>query len=171
MVVLRATRKILATLPPSAVAVGRSDTALGDWYVNRLVVDRRPLLLFVSSASLLSLVVPARDLRRLPGRLAGLVGARLERLGIGPRTIELETRAMSPVMIGPTVDRSVLGIMVDFAKSLPFFLEPGQWDDTTLRTAEDKLAETPCFAGRSFAETVFPEQKAPTLLRAKWEVS
>jgi hypothetical protein len=38
-------------------------------------------------------------------------------------------------------------------------------------TAEDKLAETPCFAGRSFADTVFPEQKAPALLRAKWEVN
>lgn len=116
------------------------------------------------------MVVPARDVGGLPGRLAGLVGARLERLGIGPRTIELETGAMSPVAIGPTVDRSVLGIMVDFAKSLPYFLEPGQWDGTTLRTAEDKLAETPCFAGRSFAETVFSEQKAPALLRAKWEV-
>jgi hypothetical protein len=171
MVVLRATRKVLATLPASPVAAARSDTALGDWYLNRVVVDRRPLLLLVSSTSLLSLVVPARDVRGLSNRLADLVGTRLERLGIGPRTIELETRAMSPVMIGPTVDRSVLGIMVDFAKSLPYFLEPGQWDDTTLRTAEDKLAETPCFAGRSFAETVFPDKKAPELLLAKWEVN
>lgn len=171
MVVLRPTRKLHASLPVSKPAPARSDTALGDWYVNRLVVDRRPLLLFVSSTCLLSLVVPARDLRGLPGRLAGLVDARLERLGIGPRTIELETRAMSPVMIGPTVDRSVLGMMVDFAKSLPFFLEPGRWDDTTLHTAEDKLAETPCFAGRSFAETVVPEQAAPALLRATWEVN
>ena len=171
MVVLRATRKVLATLPPSAVAVGRSNTALGDWYVNRLVVDRRPLLLFVSSTSLLSLVVPARGLRGLTSRLAGLVGARLARLGIGPRTIELETRAMSPVAIGPTVDRSVLGIMVDFAKSIPYYLEPGQWDNATLHSAEEKLAETPCYAGRSFEQTVFPDKKAPEVLRAKWEVN
>ncbi len=106
MVVLRATRIVLATLPASPVAAARSDTALGDWYLNRVVVDRRPLLLLVSSTSLLSLVVPARDVRGLPNRLADLVGTRLERLGIAQRMIERETRAMSPVAIGPTVDRS-----------------------------------------------------------------
>lgn len=171
MVVLRPTRKLLTSLPVSKRAPASSDTALGDWYVNRLVVDQRPLLLFVSSTSLLSMVVPARDVRGLPGRLAGLVKVRLRRLGIAHRTIELETRAMSPVAIGPTVERSVLGIMVDFAKSIPYYLEPRQWDDATLRSAEDKLAETPCYAGRSFEQTVFPDKKAPEVLGAKWEVN
>lgn len=149
----------------------RSGTALGDWYVNRLVVDRRPLLLLVSVSSLL----PDRraNARRAPtARLpAGLVAARLTRLGIAPRSIALETRAMSPVAIGTTVDRSVVGIMVDFAKCLPFYLDPGRWDDRMLPVVEDKLAETPCYAGRSSAQTVFPVVKAPELLRAKWEVN
>ena len=169
MVVLRPTRKLLTTLPVSKPAPLSSDTALGDWYVNRIVVDRRPLLLFVSAASLLPILVPARDVRSLPDRLADLVEARLRRCGIAPRTIELEKRAMSPVTIGPTVDRSVLGIMVDFAKAIPYNLEPGQWDDATLQTVEAKLAETPCYAGRSGAQTVFPDEKAPELLRVRWE--
>ena len=120
MVVLRATRKLLASLPVIMPPPARSDTALGDWYVNRLVVDRRPLLLLVSVSSLLPIVVPARDVHRLPDYLPGLVAARLTRLGIAPRTIALETRAMSPVTIGATVGRSVVGIMVDCAKCLPF---------------------------------------------------
>lgn len=169
MVVLRPTRKLLTILPVSKPAPLRSDTALGDWYVNRLVVDRRPLLLLVSAASLLPMLVPARDVGGLPSRLADLVEARLRRCGIAPRTIELERRAMSPVAIGPTVDRSVLGIMVDFAKSIPFYLDPGQWNDATLQVVEAKLAETPCYAGRSGAQTVFPDEKATALLRAKWE--
>jgi hypothetical protein len=169
MVVLRPTRKILRSLPISGPAPLRSDTALGDWYVNRLVVDSRPLLLFVSAASLLPMLVPARDVRGLPSRLADLVEARLRRCGIANRTIELEKRAMSPVTIGATMDRSVLGIMVDFAKSIPYYLEPGRWDDATLQFVEAKLAETPCYAGRSGAQTVFPEEKAPALLRARWE--
>ncbi len=79
MVTLRVTRRLQDVLPISGT--GRSpETALGDWYVNRLVVDRRPLLLFVSSASLLPMLVPARDVRELPERLAGLVKARLSRL-------------------------------------------------------------------------------------------
>src|SRR3972149_6891191 len=56
MVVLRATQKLAKVLPPSADAAAESDTALGDWYVNRLIVDRQPLLLLVSARSLLAIV-------------------------------------------------------------------------------------------------------------------
>jgi hypothetical protein len=167
MVILRPTRKLNSSLHGGHVT-RMSDTALGDWYVNRIVVDRQPLLLLVSSASLLALLLPAREVRGLPARLADLVGARLERCGIDALAIEAERRAMTPVVIGQTVDRSVLGIMVDFAKSVPYHLEPGQWDETSLRSVEERLAETPCHAGRSSDQVVFPEKKAPELLRSKW---
>src|SRR3954470_303707 len=110
MVILRPTRKLHSLLPPVLVSA-QSDTALGDWYVNRLVVDRQPLLLLVSSASLLSILLPARDVRNLPDRLAGLVDARLRRLGLDARAVAAEHQAMNPVAIGPTADRSVVGIM------------------------------------------------------------
>jgi hypothetical protein len=168
MVILRPTRKLRDVLPVSEVTSAQSDTALGDWYVNRIVVDRQPLLLLVSSTSLLPMIVPARDVRGLPGRLPDVVETRLRRLGVASRTIEAETRAMQPVVLAPTEDRSVLGIAVDFAKSLPYFLESGPWDDSTLQHAEDKLAETPCHAARVFEQVVFPERKAPELLRVKW---
>ena len=168
MVTLRPTRKLHTVLPITTDISGTSDTALGDWYVNRIVVDRRPLLLLVSSASLMPLLVPARDVARLPDRIADIVGARLRRLGIAMFIIEAELRAMTPVAIGSTVDRSVLGIMVDFAKSVPFHLEAGRWDDTSLELVEDRLAETPCHAGRSSGQVVFPEKKTPELLRLKW---
>jgi hypothetical protein len=146
----------------------RSDTALGDWYVNRIVVDRQPLLLLVSAASLLPILLPARDVRTLPKRLGALVGARLQRCGIDARAIAAEVQAMGPVVIGPTLDRSVLGIMVDFAKSVPYYLEPGDWNEGTLRLVEERLAETPCHAARAEGSVVFPEQKAPDLLYARW---
>jgi hypothetical protein len=75
---------------------------------------------------------------------------------------------MAPVLVGPTVDRSVLGIMVDFAKAIPHQLRPGLWDEATLHSVERRLAKTPCHAGRSFDRVVFPERRAPDLLRAKW---
>ena len=168
MVILRPTRKLASLLPATGTTRTSSDTALGDWYVNRIVVDRQPLLLLVSSASLLPMLLPARDVRGLPGRLAGLVEARLRHCGIDVRAIRAETRAMTPVAIGPTVDRSVLGIMVDFAKSVPYHLEPGHWNESTLRLVEERLAETPCHAGRPLDGVVFPERKAPEILNAKW---
>ena len=63
MVVLRATQKVLKLLPEPSGSAVTSTTALGDWYINRIVVDRHPLLLLVSSRSLLSVITPARDVK------------------------------------------------------------------------------------------------------------
>lgn len=168
MVVLRRTQKLARALPVSAAASAESTTALGDWYVTRLTVDRRPLLLLVSARSLLPMLVPAREVSSLPARLPDIVGRRLRRLGVDPAIASAEVDAMRPVVVAATSDRSVLGIMVDFAKSVPFSLEPGAWDETTLPFAEARLAETPCHASRRLEDVIFPDRKAPELLLARW---
>jgi hypothetical protein len=168
MVILRPTRKLSALLPVSEAAATTSDTALGDWYVNRLVVDRQPLLLLVSSATLLPMLVPARDVRGLPGRLVAIVEDRLKRFGIDDRAIAAEVAAMGAVVVGPTVDRSVVGIMVDFAKAVPYHLDAGEWSAATLKVVEERLAKTPCHSARAFDGVIFPDKKAPEVLGAKW---
>ena len=166
MVVLRPTMRLRAALPVSR-AVGVSDTALGDWYVNRLTVDRQPLLLLLSATSLLPILVKAVQVRDLPTRLRDLVAIRLAQLGVSRPLIESERRAMAPVQIGATVDRSVLGIMVDFAKSVPCYLAAG-WNDADLEVVAARLAQTPCHAGQPSKRVIFPDKKAPELLAAKW---
>lgn len=168
MVMLRRTNKLQAALPESPRAAGTSDTALGDWYVNRLVVDRKPLLLIVSSASLLPLIIPARDVRSLPDRLPEIVGLRLDRAGIPADLVNAELAAMVPVRIGKTADRSVLGILVDFAKSIPYYTDDFGTSDAALRRVEERLEETPCYVNRPTGSTVFPVDKTPQLLRARW---
>jgi hypothetical protein len=168
MVILRPTKKLGSLLPTAEIVPVCNDTALGDWYVNRIVIDRQPLLILVSSVSLLPILLRARDVRGLPERLGALVAARLQRWGIDARVINAEQQAMHPVVIGPTVDRSVLGIMVDFARALAYHLEPGQWNEDTLELVEGRLAETPCHATRSADRVIFPERKAPDLLHSKW---
>jgi len=167
MVVLRPTRKLAALLPPSAISA-ESDAALGDWYVNRLVVDRRPLLLLVSSASLLSILEPARDVRGLATRLGGIVETRLRRLGLDDRIVAREREAMFPVVLAPTASRSVLGTMVDFAKTVPFCLEPWIWTPEALLLAEDRLAEMPCRLSLGEECVIVPQRRAPELLLARW---
>jgi hypothetical protein len=81
--------------------------------------------------------------------------------------IDAEYRAMMPIHIGATVDRSVIGIMVDFAKGVPYFLASG-FDDGALGRAEDQLSKTPCHAGKPGDRVIFPDRKAPELLTAKW---
>jgi hypothetical protein len=109
MVILRPTKKLALLLQTAETVPVCNDTALGDWYVNRVVVDRQPLLLLVSSASLLPMLLPARDVRGLPGKLGALVAARLRRRGIDARAIDAEQQATHSVVIGPTLDRSVHG--------------------------------------------------------------
>ena len=171
MVILRPTRKLFRHLPSSAEPAQPSDTALGDWFVTRLVVDRRPLLLLVSSKSLLAVLMPARNVRALPGELAAVIGARLRRLGVRDELIRAEIAAMTPVVIAPTNDRSVMGTVIDFVKNIPYSLEIGGWDDTTLPFVEARLAETPCHAARRFEEVIFPEQDAPRLLEEMWHAA
>lgn len=168
MVILRRTQKLANALPVSDSVAAHSDTALGDWYVNRLIVDRRPLLLFVTSRGLLPTLLPARDVAGLPDRLADLASARLRRLGIAQPIIDAEVASMSPVAVDVTIDRSVVGIMIDFAKSVPYHLERGAWDESTLAFVEARLARNPCHAGKRDEDVVFPDQKAPELLLARW---
>lgn len=168
MVVLRATQKVLKSLPLSLDEAVISGNALGDWYVNRIVVDRRPLLLIVSSKSRLSMVTPARDLKTLPARLAALVSARLRRLGVSDALVAQEVEATAKVGVGKTVDRSVVGQMVDFAKAIPFYLPIRGWDEDWLPGVEDKLAETPCRASRPDAEVIWPRSRAIELMTATW---
>jgi hypothetical protein len=168
MVALRATKKVLKTLQGSSASDGVTDTALGDWYVNRLVVHRQPLLLLLSARSLLSILTPARDVRALPSRLPDLVGQRLARLDNQSSWITSELAAMEPVVVGPTRDRSVLGSMVDFAKAIPYYLDAGGWDESTLPFVESRLATTPCrVAGRS-EDVVFPYKETPRVLAERW---
>ena len=130
-------------------AIGTSIESLWIW---------RLLLLLVSAAPLLPLLVRAREVGELPNRIAELVERRLTRLGIASGMIEAEYLAMSPVATRATRDRSILGIMVDFAKAVPYHLEPAYSDDTSLALVEDRLAETPCYPGRSLNQVVFQEE-------------
>lgn len=171
MVVLRATQKVLRMVPPPTVSVEASDTALGDWYVNRLVVDRQPFLLLVSSRSLLPLLTPARDVRALPQRLPALVATRLRRLGIPRPLIDAEVSAMEPVCIAGTESRSVVGSMVDLAKAIPSYLPVGGWDQMALSFVEARLAETPCRTSSRREAAIIPEDAAPVLLAAGWHAA
>ncbi len=165
MVVLRATRKVLRSLPESAQDGDLSDTVLGDWYVNRIVIDRRPLLLLVSSASLLAALAPARAVKSLSEWFPEIVFDRLKRLDVDLSLIESEMEAMKTVLVGRTKDRSVTGQMVDFAKALPYYLPVDAWDAAAVQLAEERLAETPCRGGRGFDEMIFPREETVRLLQ------
>ena len=155
-------------MPPPITSPGESDTALGDWYVNRLMVGRRPVLLLVSALSILPALVPARDVRGLPDRLPDIVAGRLRSLEVPQLLIDRELSALDNVKVAKTRDRSVLGFMNDFGQVLPFYFDELESFDASLKVAEARLADTPCHAGRGLSKSFWPERKAVELLWAKW---
>ena len=170
MVNLRATQKVLRSLDPPGSGGGVSTNALGDWFVNRLVVDRKPLLILVSAATLFPILEPARDVRSLPDRLADIVKDRLGRLALPVSVVASEAEATKSVAVGKTNNRSVVGTMIDFAKAVPFYLpEGGLWGGDELRAAEGKLAYTPCRC--SSRSTVWPDREVVRALMERWAES
>ncbi len=138
---------------------------MGDWFVNRVVVDRQPLLILVSSASLLPILEPARNMRTLPERLTSIVERRLRDLRIAEPLITAEIERMDEVLVAPTNDRSVVGTMVDFVHTVRFVsARYGKPPGETLSQFEELLEQTPCRAGRPQGETVFPADKTRELL-------
>ncbi len=101
-------------------------------------------------------------------RLAEIVGARLRRAGIASRLIAAEVAAMNTVTVAKTTDRSVVGIMVDFAFATGHYLPIGGWDETTLPFVEARLAETPCYVSRRESEGVYPDRDTPARLAEVW---
>lgn len=125
MYALRVTRPLLARLArldPSNPEPAPTTTKLGDWYANRLNIGHHRLILCTSAASLLTVVVPAKDLLGLPVRLAEGLVLLLRWIGVSPSGIEAELGEMEQVR----VDRTDSGRLVldpdDVADPMPMLL-------------------------------------------------
>src|SRR6266545_8364820 len=126
MYTLRCTRPLLKRLgpltAPSPGLAPDATTTLGDWYANRLNIGRHRLVLCTNERSLLSVVVPAKDLPQLPQRLAESLAVLLRRIRVPATAITREVREMQWVRFDGTMSRSVLGSMNDFALTAQAFV-------------------------------------------------
>lgn len=151
---------------------GPGSAALGDWYAHLLTVDRQPLVLAVSERSLLSVVLPARDLRNLASHFLRAVRERLERIGVAEASVEREMACFMPLAFGVTRSRSVLGSINDFVLQLKARAAHPLGYDWTPQSFEDELGEIPCSPiGYQYPVEVawrLLEARAP-VLRGPWQ--
>jgi len=166
--ILRRTEKLAELLPVTDLVPAASDTALGDWYINRQTVDRKPLLMLVSADTLLPIVIPARGVRTLPQRLGALVRHRLQLMDIPTAWIDAEVAAMATVAVAKTASRSVLGVMNEFMYTVPYYLESG-WNEDSLDMVGHRLADMPIFASGPASRVLYPRDATPQRLRERWE--
>ena len=144
MIALRCTKKLARRMTLSPEAEHQDPTnKLGDWYANTLNVGHQRFVICVSERSLLSVVLPARDVRHLPLRLPDAVRSLLDRLGVPAAVAEEEVAAMLPIAVGLTRNRSVVGSMVDLGYMASVHMNP-RYGALQSKDLELELAGVPC---------------------------
>jgi hypothetical protein len=142
MVVLRCTRQLLMRLKyPDEDTSAESTTRLGDWYGTLIRFGRRHILLFISERSRLPILLPARDADGLALAFPKAVSQTLIGFGVPTVAAEHERSSMSPITIGPTRSRSLVGSLNEFT-----FLARADFitrRDRTLEAVARELAEVP----------------------------
>jgi hypothetical protein len=138
---LRATAKLLRRLKCAPAAAGAATTRLGDWYGNLFSVGRQQFALFTSERSLLSVVLPAKEIRPLPIALTDGLRWLLSDLGVPRALIDAELAQMESCVIAATSSRSVLGSMNDHTFAAKLFLSESP--PLSLIEVHHRLAEVP----------------------------
>jgi hypothetical protein len=97
-------------------AASEPTTRLGNWYVHLVRHGPRQLVLATSERSLLTVILPAHELRAtIEGNLRIAVQQLLSAMNIPMDIVNRELAQMQPVLIAPATNRRVLGSMNELA--------------------------------------------------------
>ena len=130
----------VVSLPTDAI---EPTTTLGDWYANTLNVGRLRLLMCTSELSLLTVILPARQLGEFPTHLRNAVRGMLASLGVPAQQIAREQREMAWHRFDRTRSRQVLGSMNDFAFLADTYIRD-DGPDVDLNSIARMLNHAPC---------------------------
>jgi hypothetical protein len=162
VLVIRATKKLLRLMGPSiAPDNDRGTTLLGPWYATVLFWRPRVALL-VNEATLLPALLPLAPASTLTGRIAEQVTTVLTAHRAPAAIIDQEWRHMQTCQLGATTNRSVVGVMNEFARLARIYhdADPAM----TLVELAVRLAATPC--GPLYKRHVSPDRELAAALRA-----
>jgi len=137
VLVIRGTKKLRERVKGEAAVDGdESTTALGDWFANALFW-RPQVALLVNRRTLLPVFMELAPAASLLDRAPAAIEAVLRGHGIDDAVLAAERDAMGEVRIAPTNDRSVLGVMNEFAFHGEWSFKEGQRDlpELSLRLA------------------------------------
>lgn len=159
--VVRARLRLDEGLPQTPASTG----ALGNGVVHLVRFGRDQVVRATSERSLLTVLLPARDLRaKLAPHLREALAGLLDALRIPRESIRCEIAEMEPVCYGPATNRRVLGSMNEFAFQASVHGVRGQ---ERLLEISRHLAGTPMSAiGEKSGHLGFPDQVARDLLSA-----
>ena len=128
MLVIRGTKKLRDRVKGAPAGDGdASTTSLGDWFATALFW-RPQVALLVNSRTLLPVFMELAPTATLLDRAPAAIEAVLRRHGISDDFLTPECDAMHEVRIAPTNDRSVVGVMNEFAFHGEYLWKEGPQD-------------------------------------------
>jgi hypothetical protein len=138
MLVVRGTKKLRDRVrSTAAVDADVSTTVLGDWFANALFWKPQHVALLVNERTLLPLYMPLAPAATLLDRVPDAIASLLRRHGVDEQTIASELSAMADARIAPTNNRSIIGVMNEFAyQGEVFGAEIADLEDLSLRMSE-----------------------------------
>ncbi|WP_175691689.1 DUF6933 domain-containing protein [Burkholderia anthina] len=153
MLYLYCTHKLLKRLKPDVVEAGSSTAKLGNWYAT--VLPWRPqVAMLVNEQTLLPVLMPLAPAANLAIRFPGALMDILAAHGVPRSFIDSEVREMQVVKYAKTQNRSVVGIMTEFAHLAEAYRVHDE--PTELIALSLKLARTPC--SPLYKGAVFPDR-------------
>jgi hypothetical protein len=162
VLIVRATGKLRQRLGrPTLRAGDAATTLLGEWYATALFW-RPQVALLVNEPTLLPVLMPLAPAATLPARIPQEIAAALRAHGAPASIVDEEVRRMRDWRLGPTANRSVVGIMNEFT----YLAEAWRGDQPqpNLPVLALRLATTPC--GPLHRKHISPDRELAALLRA-----
>lgn len=115
MIIVRGTQRFRARVPGPEAGPGEMPTALlGEWYAT-LLRWRRPAALLVNTGTLLPLIMPLAPAKTLLGRLPDALAELLTAHHVPASLVDAERVQAADSRLAPTANRSVVGVMNEFA--------------------------------------------------------
>jgi hypothetical protein len=147
-------------LPPP----DRPTTSLGNWYVHLGRFGHRQIVLVTSERSLLTVLLPAQQLRESIQRsFQTAVAELLTALPVPTQIVNRELAALEPITFAGASNRSVIGSMNEFVWQLESYLTR----TSDLLELSLQLSETPMSAVGSKSNYGLPREVARDLLTGR----
>lgn len=162
MLIVRATKKLLRLAGPvTALEHDRGTTLLGAWYATVLFWGPRVVLL-VNESTLLPVFMPLAPAKTLTSRIGEQIASVLIAHHTPAVIVDQERRQMETCQWGATANRSVVGVMTDFARLAEFHHDDDPAVDLVKLAV--RLAATPC--GPLYGRNVSPHRELAATVRA-----
>jgi|LQYC01.1.fsa_nt_gi hypothetical protein len=130
MINLRCTKKLLSRLRVAELEEENISTnLLGAWYANHFNISRKQFAIFTNERTVLSVVIPMKEISTLTSRFLLATQELLNTIGIPDHAVNAELKEMKVIKFGRTNNRKLLGNMNDLTNGAEAWFSMPHYED------------------------------------------